>query len=72
MPQFCIGDSNMLVSKNAKICVTTNTNANICVTPKPTPNASSWIIGGVGSPMQNSHFGHVRFHVVCVNFICVG
>ena len=32
--EFCVGDTNMLVSKNAKICVTPNANAKICVTPK--------------------------------------
>ena len=35
----------MLVSKNAKICVTPNANAKICVTP----NATRWSIGLVGS-----------------------
>ena len=34
----------MLVSKNAKICVT--------------PNASQWNIGRIGSPTQNSRVGH--------------
>ena len=37
LPQFRAGDTNMLVSKNAKICVIPNTNANICVTPKANP-----------------------------------
>ena len=33
-----------------------------CALPsRPTPNASRWNIGGVGSPMQNSRIGHVDF-----------
>ena len=55
------GVPNMLVAKNAKICVTPNANAKICVTPTLTPNASRWNIGGVGPPMQNSRIGHVDF-----------
>ena len=35
--QFRDGDTNMLVSKNAKICVTPNANAKICVTPNTNP-----------------------------------
>ena len=34
---FCIGHTNMLVSKNTKICVTLNANAKICVTPNVKP-----------------------------------
>ena len=37
--------------------------------PKPTPNASRWNIGGVGSPTQR---WPCRFHVVCVPFTCGG
>ena len=51
----------MLLSKNAKICITTNMNAKICVTPNTNPYANRWNIGRVGSPMQNSHVGHVDF-----------
>ena len=47
----------MLVSKNAKICVTPNANVKFCVTP----NANKWNIGRVGSPTQNSRVGHVDF-----------
>ena len=47
----------MLVSKNAKICVTPNANAKICVTP----NASQWNIGCVGSPGVGARIGHVHF-----------
>ena len=47
MPVYHVGDTNMLVSKNAKICVTPNAKPKICVTPTPNPNASQWNIGGV-------------------------
>ena len=50
--QFHVGDTNLLVSKNAKICILPLT---------PSPNASRWNIGGVGSPTQSSHVGHVDF-----------
>ena len=46
----------MLVSKNAKICTTTNTNAKICVTP----NAGQWNIGCVLSPGIGAGVGHVH------------
>ena len=46
----------MLVSKNAKICVTLKDN----------PNANMWNIGCVGSPMQNSRVGRVHF-IFCVS-----
>ena len=29
--------------------------------PTPTPDASQWNIGGIGSPMQNFRVGHVHF-----------
>ena len=38
-------DTNILVSKNAKICITPNVNTKICVTPTQTPNANRWNIG---------------------------
>ena len=56
-----IGNTNMLVSKNTKICVTPNANAKICVTPTRNLNASQWNIGCVGCPTQNSRVGHVDF-----------
>ena len=43
----------MLVSKNAKICITPNAKHKICVTPTQNPKASQWNIGCVGSPTQN-------------------
>ena len=60
-PQFCVTYTNMLVSKNAKICITPNVTAKIRVTQTPTLNTSRWNIGGVGSPTQNSGIGHVDF-----------
>ena len=35
--KFCISDTNMLVSKNAKICLTSNAKHKICVTPNAKP-----------------------------------
>ena len=58
----------MLGSKNAKICVTPNTNFKICITP----NVSQWNIGCVGSQTQISRVGHIHFIFVCVDFIRVG
>ena len=43
-PQFRVGDTNMLVSKNAKICVTPTANAKICVSPNANPQKRS---GGI-------------------------
>ena len=37
MPQFRVGDTHMLVPKNAKICVNPNINAKVCVTPNANP-----------------------------------
>ena len=50
MREFCIRDTNMLVSKTTKICVTPNVNAKICITPKQTQYANRWNIGGVFVP----------------------
>ena len=41
MPEFRIGDTNMLVSKNAKICVTPNAKPKICITPNAKPQCQS-------------------------------
>ena len=61
----CVGYTNMLVSKNAKICVTPNVNAKICVTP----NASQRNIACVGSP----GVGHVHFMlIVSISFALGG
>ena len=68
MREFRVGDTNMLVSNNAKICVTPNANAKICMSLTPTPNASRWNIGGVGTPTQGAGVGHVHFMFFCVDF----
>ena len=47
--KFSVGNTNMLVSKNAIICVTPNANAKIWLPQTRTPNASQWNIGDVGS-----------------------
>ena len=57
MPEFCVGDTNMLVSENAKLCVTSNAKPKICISPNAKPNISQGNIGGVGS----SGIGHVYF-----------
>ena len=51
----------MVVSKNAKICVTPNANFEIYIISMQNPNASQWNIGCVGFQMQNSCVGHVHF-----------
>ena len=63
----------MLVSKNAKICITPNVNTKICVTPNVNakicvapmrnPKASQWNIGYVGSPGVGACIGHVQLFV---------
>ena len=66
------GDTNMLVSKNAKICVTPNANAKICITPKANPQREQveyrlcWV--------PNAKFSHwpCTFNFFGVNFIRVG
>ena len=59
-PEFCVGDTNMLVFKNAKICVT----------PNATPyNASQWNKGCVGFQTQISRVCHVHFiFLVLISF----
>ena len=52
-PDFCVGDTNMLVYFG----VTPDANAEICVTP----DASQWNIGGVGSSGVGAGVGHVHF-----------
>ena len=57
--EFCVGDTNMLVSKNAKICKFKT----------PTPIGNRWNIGRVGSPTQNSRVGHVHLiFLVSISF----
>ena len=67
-PEFCVGDTNMLVYFG----VTPDANPKICVTPDANPRRQSveyrwrWAFW---------HWGWrwaCQFHVVYVNFICVG
>ena len=52
----------MLVSKNAKTCVTPNANAKICIIPTAKPQQeSAEYIGSVGSPGVGAGVGHVHF-----------
>ena len=55
-PQFCVWDANMLVSKNAKICVTPNANAKICVTP----NANAKICVTANANPQHEQVAHYK------------
>ena len=40
-PEFCVGETNMLVSKNAKIFFTPHTKPRICITPDAKPKRKS-------------------------------
>ena len=66
-----VGDTNMLVSKNAKIYVFLNAKPKICVAPVQNPNASQWNMGCVGLQTQHFHVGNVHFNSFCADFICV-
>ena len=59
--RFCYTYTNMLVSKNAEICVTPNANFKIALAPTQNPNASHWNIGCVGYQTQNLRVGHEHF-----------
>ena len=63
LAQFCIGYTNMLVSKNAKICVFFNANPKNCVTPNANPQRES---------VEYRLRWPCTFHVVCAHFICIG
>ena len=67
-PQFCVTYTNMLVSKNAKICVPPDANLKFALPPTPTPNASQWNIGCVGSPMQDFRICNVHFIFGVISF----
>ena len=56
-PQFHVGNTNMLVSKNALRYPWPKAKAKIVVTP----NASRWNIGGIGSLTRGAGVGHVDF-----------
>ena len=63
MRKTCVCDTNMLLSKNAKICLTPTRNIKFAFPPTQTPNANQWNIGCIGSPMQNFRVGHTcTFH----------
>ena len=70
--KICVGNTNMLISKNAKICTTPNAEHKICFTPNTKPQHE---------PMEyrlrwvpNAKFSRwpCTFHIVCAHFICVG
>ena len=69
--RFCVTRTNMLISKNPKICVSPNVNFKICVSPNAKPQHESveyrlrWV------PNAKCSRWPCTFHVVCVNFICV-
>ena len=71
-PQFRVGDTNMLVSKDAKMCVTPNANAKICVTPNSNPQREQVEYRWRWVPNVRGWRWPCRFHVVCVHFIRVG
>ena len=52
MPEFCVGDTNMLVSCSQR---------KFASSPTPTPDASQWNIGGVGPSGVGAGVGHVHF-----------
>ena len=56
--KFCVANTNILVSKNAKICVT----------PMRTPNVSQWNIGGVGFCGVGARIGHIHIMFVSILF----
>ena len=68
---FLLG-TNMLVCKNAKICITPNTNSKICVTPnaKPQPESVEYRLRWV----PNAKFSRwpCTFHVVYPFFFALG
>ena len=71
-PQFRVWDTNMLVSKNAKICVTPNANAKIFVTPNANPQSKQVEYRWRLVPNMRGWRWPSRFHVVCLIFGRVG
>ena len=61
-PQFRVGDTNMLVSKNDKICVTPNANPQC----ESVEYRLRWV------PNAKFSCWPCAFHFHCVDFICVG
>ena len=72
MPDIRVGDTNMLESKNAKICVTPMPNLKFALPPTPNPNASQWNKGCVGSPTQIFVLAMYISLFLGVDFIRVG
>ena len=75
-PDFCVGDTNMLVSfalggANFSRFYPTG-NLKVAFYPTRNPNASQWNIGRVGCQRQIFSRRACTFHVFCVDFICVG
>ena len=67
---FCVGDTNMLVSENAKICVFRDAKHKICFSPDAKPQRQPveyrlrWV------PGVESLRWACTFHIFCVDFIC--
>ena len=66
-----VGYTNMLVSKNVKICITPNAKPKICVPSdaKPTRKSVEYRLRWV--PNANLPRWACTFHIFCVDFICV-
>ena len=73
-PQFRVGDTNMLVSKNAKICVTPNAKSKICVTLNANLQRKPvvYTIDCVGSPGVGAPVGHVHFMLFTSCYLVFG
>ena len=61
MQRFCVGIPTCWYLKMLKSALPPTETLKFASPPKQTPNANWWNIGHVGSPMQNSHVGHVDF-----------
>ena len=72
MRRFCGTYTNMLVSENAKICVTPNANSKICVTPNAKPQRQSVEYRLRWLPNAKFSCWPCRFHVVYPVFFHVG
>ena len=62
----------MLVSKNVKICVSPDAKPNIYITPNTKPQRQSVEYRLRRVPYAKFSRWACTFHIVCVNFICVG
>ena len=71
-PKFRVGDNNMLVSKNEKICITPDAKPKICVTPNAKPKRKSVSYRLRLVPNAKFVVGHVDFIFLWVVFIRVG